>query len=256
MSQGRFVWYELMTTDTAAARRFYGDVVGWGTRDSSMPGMEYTLFTVGEAGIGGLMPLPDEAKKMGVPPNWSGYVAVDDVDATAARVQELGGSVHMPPRDIPEVGRFAVVADPQAAVFILFKPSLPGDGPADLRTQGHIGWHELYTTDWQSAFTFYSALFGWQKDQAMDMGEMGIYQLFSHEGQQIGGMFNKPAEVPVTFWLYYFNVGDIDAAIERVTKGGGRVLLGPMEVPGGMHIIQGQDPQGAMFALVGTRGKA
>jgi predicted enzyme related to lactoylglutathione lyase len=255
MSQGRFVWYELMTTNTAAAKGFYGDVVGWGTQDSSMPEMEYTLFTAGGVPVGGLMHVPEEARNMGVPPNWSGYISVDDVDATTARVKELGGSVHVPPRDIPTVGRFAVVADPQAAVFILFKSSTPGQEPAEPGTPGHIGWHELYASDWQKAFAFYSELFGWQKDQAADLGEMGIYQLFSHEGQQIGGMFNKPAQVPVTFWLYYFNVGDIDAAGERVTKGGGKILMGPMEVPGGgMFIIQGLDPQGAMFALLGTRG--
>lgn len=254
MSQGRFVWYELMTTDTAAARSFYGDVVGWGTQDSSVPEMEYTLFTAGGAPVGGLMAVPEEAKQMGVPPNWTGYISVEDVDAAAARVTELGGSVHVPPRDIPEVGRFAVVADPQAAAFVLFKSAMPDEEPADPRTQGHVGWHELYTTDWEKALAFYSELFGWQKDQAMDMGEMGIYQLFSHEGRQIGGMFNKPADVPATFWLYYFNTGNIDEAGQKVTRGGGRVLLEPMEVPGGMFIIQCQDPQGAMFALVGSRG--
>jgi hypothetical protein len=253
--QGRFVWYELMTTDTGAAKQFYGSVVGWGSEDASVPGIEYTSFTADGVQVGGLMALPDEVKKMGAPPSWSGYIAVDDVDAATARVKELGGSVHMPPRDIPNVGRFSVVADPQAAAFILFKSSNPGqDQPADLTAPGRIGWHELYASDWEKAFAFYSEMFGWQKDQAMDMGPMGIYQLFAYDGRQVGGMFNKPAGVPVNFWLYYFNVGDIDAAADRVTKGGGKILMGPMEVPGGgMFIIQGLDPQGAMFALVGKR---
>ena len=254
-SQGNFVWYELMTTDTKAAKAFYGDVVGWSTQDAAIPGMEYTILTTGGLPVGGLMTLPDEVKKMGAPPSWSGYIAVDDVDAATARVKELGGSIHVPPRDIPDVGRFAVVADPQMAAFMLFKSSNPQPSAA-FGSPGGIGWHELYTTDWENAFAFYSALFGWQKDQAMDMGEgVGIYQLFSYDGRQIGGMFNKPANVPATFWLYYFVVGNIDEAAGRVTKGGGKIFMGPMEVPGGgMFIIQGMDPQGAMFALLGKRG--
>lgn len=255
MSQGRFVWYELMTTDTAAAKDFYGKVVGWGTQDAGVPGMEYTLLTAANAPVAGLMPLPDEAKSMGAPPTWIGYIAVDDVDAMSARIRDLAGKIHMPPRDIPGVGRFSVVADPQAAAFILFKPSMPDQAPAEPMTPGHIGWHELYASDWEKAFAFYSELFGWQKDQAMDMGEMGTYQLFAHEGRQVGGMFNKPADVPANFWLYYFNVADIDAACAKVAENGGTVLLEPMEVPGGGFIIQCQDPQGAMFALAGRRGK-
>jgi predicted enzyme related to lactoylglutathione lyase len=254
-SQGRFVWYELMTTDTGAAKSFYGTVVGWGTQDSNMPGMTYILFTVGETQVGGLMDQPEEARKMGAPPSWIGYVAVDDVDATADRAKRLGGTVHVPPTDIPNVGRFAIIADPQRAVLALFKSSTPRqDQPAEPGTPGHAGWHELYAADWEKAFAFYNELFGWQKAEAMDMGQMGTYQLFSVGGQTIGGMFNKPPTVPAPGWLFYFNVGDIDAATERVKAGGGRILIDPMEVPGGGWIIQGMDPQGAMFALVGKRG--
>ncbi|WP_029073939.1 VOC family protein [Kaistia adipata] len=254
----RFVWYELMTTSTDAARQFYGSVVGWGTRDASQPGMAYTLFTVGDVPVAGLMDLPEQARQMGAPPSWIGYVSVPDVDAATAKVASLGGATHVPPTDIPDVGRFAVVSDPQKAAFILFKP-LPMQGVQPDRppmgTPGHIGWHELYADDWEKALAFYGAMFGWQKADAIDMGEMGTYQLFSTAGggDPIGGMFNRPAEVPVTFWLYYFNVDDIDAAVRRVEAGGGKVLNGPMEVPGGAWIVQGQDPQGAMFALVGPR---
>jgi predicted enzyme related to lactoylglutathione lyase len=254
-SQGRFVWYELMTTDTGAAKAFYGAVVGWGTRDANMPDMSYTMFTAGEVPVGGLMDLPEDARKMGAPPSWIGYVAVDDVDATADRAKHLGGIVHVPPTDIPDVGRFAIIADPQGASLALFRSSNPGrDQPAEPGTPGRTGWHELYAADWEKAFAFYGELFGWQKAEAMDMGGMGTYQLFSTGGQTIGGMFNKPPTVPAPLWLYYFNVGDIDAATERVKAGGGQILLGPMEVPGGGWIIQGMDPQGVLFALVGNQG--
>jgi uncharacterized protein len=252
-SQGRFVWYELMTTDTKAAGAFYSAVVGWGVEDSGMTGMEYLFFKSGSANLGGLMILPDEARKMGAPPNWSGYIAVDDIDAATDKVKRLGGIVHMPPRDIPNVGRFSVVADPQKAAFILFQPQ-PSPTPPEVPapgTPGRVGWHELYATDSEKAFAFYADMFGWTKDQTVDIGPMGTYQLFAltSGGPAIGGMWNKPAQIPATFWLYYFNVEAIDAAAERVKANGGKIVNGPMEVPGGTFIVQCQDPQGAMFAL-------
>lgn len=254
--QGKFVWYELMTTDMAAAEKFYGSVVGWTTSDMSMGDMVYKIFDVPGAGrgIAGLMNIPDEMKSMGVPPNWTGYVYVDDVDATAAKFTELGGSVRRPPDDIPTIGRFAVVADPQGAVLCIFKP-LPQDNPPSepTMTPGFIGWHELFADEWSSAFDFYSKVFGWTKDQAMDMGELGTYQTFAHGGQMIGGMMNRDSNIPMACWGYYFIVADIDKAVDKVKAGGGMVLNGPMEVPGGF-IINCTDPQGAYFSLTGPRG--
>ncbi len=255
-TQGRFVWYELMTTDTQAAKSFYGSVVGWGARDASVPGVAYTMFQVGETAIGGLMDLPEPARQMGAPPSWLGYIGVDDVDATVGRVTGLGGAVRVPPTDIPEVGRFAVITDPQGAALALFKPATacPDQSPEPTQgTPGHIGWHELLAVDWEKALEFYATLFGWTKADAMDMGDMGIYQLFATGGQAVGGMFNKPPTVPRPFWVFYFNVDSIDTAVERVTAGGGTILMGPMEVPGGGWIVQCSDPQGAMFALFGRR---
>lgn len=251
-SPNHFVWYELMTTDTGAAKAYYTKVVGWGAEP--FPGMPYTIFKAGDAPTGGLMDLPEDARKMGVPPNWLGYIGVDDVDAATDKARRLGGRVHVEPRDIPEVGRFSVVTDPQTAAFALFKPATaPQNKPAEPGTPGRTGWHELYAEDWEKALAFYSEMFGWQKAEAMDMGPMGIYQLFSAGGPPIGGMFNKPPSVPAPCWLYYFNVADFDAATERLTSNGGKVLNGPMEVPGGAWIVQAMDPQGAMFALTGMR---
>ncbi|HLZ67703.1 MAG TPA: VOC family protein [Aliidongia sp.] len=249
--QGKFVWYELMTTDTAAAEAFYKAVVGWGAQDSGVPGMSYTLFTMGEDRIGGLMAVPEETRKAGARPGWIGYVAVADVDAMAERIAKAGGTVHHAPQDIPNVGRFAVVADPQGAHFALFKGL--GEGPAQLPDQsatGRVGWHELMAGEGESAFGFYSSMFGWTKSDAIDMGPMGIYQLFAIGGTTAGGMMTKPEQVPVPFWQFYVNVEAIDAAAARVTASGGKILMGPHEVPGGSWIIQGTDPQGAVFALV------
>jgi uncharacterized protein len=254
-NQSRFVWHELMTTDTKAAKSFYGKVVGWGAQDMPMPGMTYTMWMAGQAAVGGLMDLPEDAKKMNTPPCWVGYIGVDDVDGTVERIKKLGGAVDVPPRDIPEVGRIAVVADPQKAAFALFTPKSapPQQQPDEQGAQGHVGWNELYADNWQKEFDFYSDLFGWKKTDAHDMGAMGTYQIFSAGANPIGGMFNKPATMPATFWLYYFNVSSIDQAAEQVKANGGQVTNGPMEVPGGSWIVQGKDPQGAMFALVGQR---
>ncbi len=254
---GRFIWYELMTTDPEGAKAFYSGVMGWKTEDMPMPGMTYTIVTTGPGeGLAGIMGIPPDAKAMGVPPNWSGYVAVDDVDASTEQAKGLGGSVLMAPTDIPEVGRFSVLADPTGAAIAIMTP-LPMDPPRPdfpRGTMGHTSWHELYGGEVEASFAFYAALFGWTKDEALEMGPMGTYQLFANQTGVTGGMMKKPDQVPVSCWVYYFQVGDIDAAVERVKAGGGSLIMGPMEVPGGDWVIQATDPQGAVFALVGKKG--
>jgi predicted enzyme related to lactoylglutathione lyase len=250
---GRFVWYELMTTDMEAAMAFYTKVMGWGAWDASVPGRAYILFSAGPAPVSGLMDLPQDARTTGVKPSWIGYVGVDDVDAAADRIKRLGGAVHVPPTDIADTSRFAIFADPQTARLALFKWRKPGqEQPAEPGALGRVGWHELLAADWEKALAFYGELFGWQKAEA-DVGATGTYQLFSAGGQTIGGMLTKPAIAPDPFWLYYFTVGDVDAATKRVQAGGGRVVHGPVEVPGGRWIAQCLDPQGALFALQGQR---
>jgi uncharacterized protein len=252
-SHGRFVWYELMTPDTEAAKAFYTGVVGWGTQDVSTPGVAYTLFTAGGTSVSGLMDLPEDARAAGLRPSWIGYVGVNDVDASADRTKQLGGTLYVPPKDIPNISRFSLVADPQMAMIALFKWLKGGqEQPTDLDAPGRVGWHELLAADWEQAFAFYRELFGWQKAET-DTGAVGTYQLFSAGGETIGGMYTKPAMEPVPFWLYYFNVGDIDVAIRRVKAGGGAILNGPIEVPGNRWIVQCTDPQGAIFALTGKR---
>src|SRR5262249_37076942 len=161
--------------------------------------------------------------------------SVDDVDAAAKRIEQLGGAVHVPPREIPNVSRFAIAVDPQRVTFAVFK-WLDGDResdpqpPPELSAPGHVGWHELVAADAEKAWHFYGELFGWQKEQ-IDVSPLGPYQLFSAGGQTIGGMFTKAPTVPVPFWLFYFNVEDIDSALKRVRGGGGQIIEGPAEVP-------------------------
>jgi predicted enzyme related to lactoylglutathione lyase len=253
---GHFVWHELLTTDVAAAKQFYGHVVGWQYEDVPMPGMTYSILKTGDTQVGGMMTMPKELCDMSVKPHWGGYISSDDVDADAARVSKLGGSVHRLPTDIPNVGRFAVVADPLGATFCLFKWNATGT-PEGGRKLGRVGWNELHSSDWPKAWEFYSTLFGWQKQQAVDMGPMGTYQTFNAAGvtDGTGGMFNSPAaaQVRACFWMYYFTVDSIDAATERVTKHGGTIMHPAQQVPGGIWIVQASDPQGAVFALLGPK---
>jgi uncharacterized protein len=252
---GKFVWYELMTDNPTGAETFYKSIMGWTTRDFGGPENPYTLLATNGQDMGGLMQLPEEARKMGARPGWMGYIGVPDINARAQRVKEAGGYVHREPWDIPTVGRIGVFADPHGAVFCMITPEMTGDPPPPVPpgTPGHTGWHELHAGDREEDYAFYANLFGWTKAEAHDMGPMGIYQLFATGAQPVGGMMTKTKETPAPFWLYYFNVGNIDEAATRVAAAGGKILNGPHEVPGGSWILQGQDPQGAMFALVGSR---
>jgi predicted enzyme related to lactoylglutathione lyase len=250
---GKFCWYELMTTDVEAAERFYASVVGWSMRDAGMPNVKYTVAHAGDSMVAGVITIPDEAE--GMPPAWIGYIYAEDIDATASDIAAKGGTVHRQPDDIPGVGRFAVVADPHGAVFSLLHTSDEGPPAVPMMTPGHIGWHELMAGELDTAWTFYSSLFGWTKDTAMDMGDMGVYQLFAvNGGDAVGGMMAKSTDMPAPpYWGYYFVVEALDAAVERLTAGGGSVLMGPMEVPGGAWVVNCLDPQGAYFSLVAGR---
>jgi predicted enzyme related to lactoylglutathione lyase len=243
-----FVWFELVTPDTKAAEAFYGAVIGWDTEMSSGPAGPYTIFKAGAFPVGGMLEMAD------MPPAWLGYVGVDDVDAFAGKVEAAGGQVHKAPQDIPNVGRFAVVADPQGAMFILFKGSLDEAPPSPApRSPGSLGWAELHATDWETAFPFYEGLFGWVKHDTIQMGEAGVYQTFGPADGAIGGMLSHQTPAPGPYWLYYFGVENIDAAAERVTAGGGRILMPPTEVPGGMWVVNAMDPQGGLFAVLGPK---
>jgi uncharacterized protein len=245
---GRFVWHELMTPDPAAAEAFYKEVVGWGTVRSDMPGMEYTMWTAGERPIGGLMKTTPDAAAMGAPPNWLAYIEVPDADATVGQAEKLGGKVLVPIQAIDQVGRFAVLQDPQGAVFaVITSANAMGEetDPAPLE----FSWHELGTSDLAGAISFYEQLFGWKKQSEFDMGDMGIYHMFGRDRFTYGGMMKKPAKVPMSYWLHYAAVDSADAAAERATKAGGKIMVGPMEVPGGDRVAILNDPQGAWFAV-------
>jgi len=249
MASGRMVWCDLMTSDTGKAKDFYTKLMGWSVTPFPMGGGEpYEMWTNGEAPLGGVMRNPAP----GVPSHWLTYVAVDNVDASHARALKMGASQHVPPTDIPTVGRFSVIQDPQGAAIALFTPA-PGspDMPDTPPGKGQISWYELATSDLDGARAFYSDLFGWEMRDAHDMGEMGPYQIFGRKGvaHDTGGMFKRPPQMPVSAWALYARVDDIQKSTETAKKLGATIINGPMEVPGGDWIVQFIDPVGAMFAL-------
>lgn len=249
LPHGRFVWYDLMTTDVAGAIRFYGEITGWEAQAWGEPG-EYTMFMNGEAPIGGVTPLSDDLKARGIPPHWMPSVCVRNVDEALERCRSLGGSIVLPVEVIPEVGRYAIIADPQGVPIAIFTPAAEPPGHAGPARRGEFSWHELATTDRDAAFAFYSALFEWEKTGDFDMGPDGLYQMYGQDGQPYGGIFEPAPGMPMApSWLCYVRVDDLHAAIERVKSLGGQLLIGPTEVPGGDVVAACLDPQGAAFAL-------
>jgi hypothetical protein len=247
-NNGRFVWYEQLAKDTKKSIDFYTQVMGWKTEVFKELN-DYVMWVSEQGPLGGVMKLPDEAAQMGMPPHWMAHVQVENVDTTAAQVKKLGGKVYKEPTDIPNVGRFAIVADPQGAVLSIFTPSNPMT-LHDTSKTGEFCWNELLTSDSAAAFNFYSQIFGWKNLQDMDMGPMGTYRVFGVGDKQLGGMMTTPKGSPMPpNWMYYTETPDLDAAIGRATKNGAKVMNGPMEVPGGGRIAQMMDPQGAAFAL-------
>jgi predicted enzyme related to lactoylglutathione lyase len=251
---GDFIWYELLTTDLKGAVKFYSAVLDWGVEDSGQPNMDYRLAFAEDAPIAGLMTMPQEAISAGALPIWVGYVAVDDVDLAVAKIEASGGSVQMPAFDVPEVGRMAMVMDADGIPFYVMRGAT--DDTSDsfaLNEVGHCGWNELAAKNLDGAVKFYGEQFGWTKGFEMDMGDMGAYKFFEQKGNAIGGMMQANDNAGPAMWSFYFRVADIDAAAEKIAAAGGKILHGPAQVPGDDFAINGLDPQGVLFALVGRR---
>jgi predicted enzyme related to lactoylglutathione lyase len=255
---GNFIWYELLTPDPDAAKQFYDAVVGWDIEPAPSGEMDYRMITIPKGGnVGGVMRLSPEMAELGARPIWLGYVGVNDVDAMVASIEHVGGKTLMPAHDLPGVGRFAMITDPQGAPFYIMKPT-PPPGREDADSDAfsvdqpmHIRWNELATSDPDAAIHFYQQHFGWHQQGDMDMGPMGKYRFVQHGGVGIGAIMPKTPHMPASMWSYYIGVDDIDRAAKAVTGGGGTVIHGPVEIPGGEYSLNAIDPQGAVFGLVG-----
>lgn len=256
---GDFIWYELMTTDADAAQEFYGGLVGWAFDHSTSDGLDYRLFKKDGPEIGGLMPLTPEMQENGARPLWAGYISVEDVDKSAQAIEASGGDILMAPRDIPGVGRLSMVTDPTGAPFYIMRDSSEKSSESFAHAEpreGHCAWNELVSESPEVAKSFYGDLFGWVVAESMDMGEMGLYEMWKNGGEReffFGAVMKKPDQMPVSLWSFYFRVPDIDEALNYVTDKGGQVVNGPMQIPGGEFVLQGLDPQGAMFSIIGKR---
>jgi uncharacterized protein len=250
-SDCRFVWYELATTDAEAAKAFYTRVVGWSAPGVAVPG--YALFVAGGAPVAGLTELRPGASEIGLKPQWIGYVGVDDVDAAASHVGQLGGTVHIPPTTIQTFSRFSVVADPQKATVAMIKGLERGrEQSPQPGSSGGVVWHELSALDTNEAFTFYNKLFGW-KSAGPAPGAAGGYREFTAGADPIGGMCDRADNQGHSTWIHYFSVRSMDAAVKRVVAAGGQIIYGPVALQGATRLAQCVDPQGAVFGLMDVR---
>jgi predicted enzyme related to lactoylglutathione lyase len=253
---GAPIWYELLTSDAAGSKAFYDDVIGWSIApQSSAPGVDYRMIAASDGGfVGGMMPLTPDMVRNGAKPTWLFYIGVDDVDATARLVTEKGGAIHLPPFDIPEAGRAAMVADPQGNPFYIMRGASEEPSTAwDRMAMGRCNWNELATSDQTAGNAFYADVFGWTYPHKMDMpDDMGAYMFIEAGGETIGATMKAGVQQgQPTGWQFYFRAPDIDVAAEKVRANGGKVHAGPMEVPGGDRIIVASDPLGVNFGVVG-----
>jgi len=254
---GSFIWYELMTTDPDGAKAFYDAAVGWNIEPQSQFPNGYRMIGRSDGKFaGGILPLNDEMQQHGARPTWLGYIYVPDVDASVTAIEAGGGKALMPAFDIPNIGRVAMIADPQGAPFYIMKPIPPAGEPEaksdvfSTTEQQRVGWNELSTSDPASARAFYTRQFGWDDSDFMDMGEMGEYRFLAHDGTRIGALCGTMPGAQ-SKWRYYFRVPSIAKAKATAEAKGGTIHMGPHQVPTGDYIIIGSDPQGAEFALVG-----
>src|SRR5581483_7020441 len=243
-SPGSFCWFEVGTTDQNAAKSFYGSLFGWGADDMPMgPSEVYTMFTLDGRNPAAAYTLRPDMLARGVPPHWALYIASDDVDASAAKVTEAGGTVLMPPFDVFDVGRMAVVRDPAGAVFQIWQEKRPQSNGIS-GVPGTFCWADLYTPDSAKASAFYKAVFGWE----LTVGEndKSGYLHIKNGADFIGGVPPAhviPPGVP-PHWMLYFFVTDVDASTKKAADMGAKVLMGPMSIEhvGRMSVIN--DPQG------------
>ena len=246
---GTFSWVDLATPDPEGAKRFYGRLFGWEAED--VPTGEtgvYTMCRVGGSNVAAMMQQGDEEREQGIPPHWNNYVTVANVDDSAAKAAELGGTVVAPPFDVMDVGRMAVIQDPTGAFLMLWE-ARSSIGAELVNEPGCLTWNDLNTNDPERAFEFYSGLFGWSEEQ-MRGSDGGVdYRVVRNGDRTNGGIMQSPVEGVPSHWLPYFAVDSVDRTIETAESEGGTKHAGPMDVPNGGRIAVLADPQGAAFAI-------
>ncbi|MFC0454486.1 VOC family protein [Rhodococcus jostii] len=246
-AQGTPNWVDLQTSDQAAAKKFYSELLGWEYDDRPMPeGPVYSMATVRGENVAAIAPLQPDAAAAGA--NWNTYIAVDDVDATVAKVPDAGGQVLMPAFDVGEAGRMSFVTDPTGAAVGLWQANkhigatLVGDPGACL-------WTELNTGDVDTAVAFYTSVFGITTSQ-MSMGPEYTYTLFEVGGEQVCGCGQPMTAGTPNHWRVYFAVEDVDASAAKVVELGGTIVEEAMDIPTVGRMAGVTDPQGALFSIM------
>lgn len=246
---GTFCWVELSTSDLEAAKSFYSRLLGWDVEDVPVPGGTYTMCRKDGHFVSAMQGMQEGMQQSGHPPFWLSYVSVDDVDAAAGKVAELGGTVMAPPFDVMDAGRMAVIQDPQRAALAMWQAKdHPGAGLVN--EPGALCWNELSTNDVDSARAFYTGLFGWGAD-TQDMGNMD-YTVFTVGDQPNGGMSKidpqMMGDMPPS-WGVAFTVESCDKSVAAIEELGGKIVVPAMDFPWGRFAIA-TDPQGAFFTVV------
>ena len=242
---GTFSWIDLSTTDQDGAKTFYGELLGWDADDQPVgDGVVYSMMNIGGKPVAGISPQNEMQRQAGAPPAWNSYVTVESADDAADRATKLGATVVAPPFDVMDVGRMAVIQDPQGGFFMVWEPKLH-IGASIVNAHGALSWNELASPDLDASAGFYGELFGWDAQPLEDMPFP--YRVIQNAGSGNGGMRAAQENEP-TYWLVYFGTDDIDASVAKATELGGTTLMGPMDIGMGKIAIL-QDPQGAVFAL-------
>ena len=242
---GTFSWADVSTTDQEGAKAFYSGLFGWEAEDTPVgDGVSYSMMKLDGKNVAAISPQPQQQREAGVPPMWNSYVTVESADAAAERAASLGATVHAPPFDVMDVGRMAVIQDPQGAFFMAWEPR-SNIGADFVNAPGALCWNELYSPDIDASARFYGELFGWTTDPFENTPQP---YLIVKNGDRGNGGITELGPQPVPYWLVYFGIDDIDRGLARVEELGGSKMMGPIDI-GVAKIGVVADPQGAAFAL-------
>jgi predicted enzyme related to lactoylglutathione lyase len=245
---GSFCWVEANLEDPAAGKGFYGELFGWKGEDVATPLGTYTLLKIGNNQVGGLLELPENARKMGAPPHWLSYVAVSEIGAGTKKAESLGAKVLLPPLNLG-TGDMSVLQDPAGGVLALWA-SKQSTGSFLYGENNSLCWNELVTTDAPAATKFYVGLFGW-KTEVWPMGDFD-YTVLKNGTQMVGGLMPQPRSMAgaPSVWTAYFAVADCDAMAKRAERLRAKILTPPTDIPSVGRFAVLSDPQGAAFAII------
>jgi uncharacterized protein len=236
---GKFVWHEQVSSDPGQAKDFYTQLFGWDTEVFKAEGMDYEMINANGQNHGGF----GKAQEGAPPPHWLGHVQVDDVDETVDKAKNASGKLAFGPVDMGEVGRFAIIGDPQGAFVSVYQPEGEGDV-----AEGVFVWDELGTSDADGAAQFYGEVFGWT---TKDMGpDFGGYKLFQVGETGIAGVYQLQDAPKPTAWIPYVGVEDVDTTVAKATELGGSTVTEAMDLPTVGRFAVISDPQGAVFGII------